>query len=528
MNKIFLSFAKIFVLTVIFAALTQITFAQDVPRKTVAVTYPLGKDVRLTFRGTTRFPRLRGDAKIVRKNKNGTRVDLSLENLPRPYELGGIYTTYVLWAITPEGRVDNLGELKYRTGVIFLNPKISVTTPLQTFALIVTAEPHFLVREPSRAIILENVAPAGNVATTVNVAYFGNSSDYYNSAKVAEIADIDYAKVPVSLQEARQAINLARYAGAERDATVEFEYALRSLEQAETSWREGGAEEAEVDVLSRNAVAAGARAEEIAGVRKESRLRRDEKARNDEEIRKAEDKAADATQELASLRAELDRQTRARELSERDSLNFTKQLSDIRNEMSSLREELTKAREEATAAKIQIARNEAAQQVAQTQQSNNERLSRIQAAAPILRQSLRPFGVVRDNARGISLTLAESLFSKPREANFSAAAGAKLDNLAQTLSNNPDYKIIIETHTDDKGTADDLQTLTDERARLIADKLANAGIEVSRIEAKGFGATIPIAANTTPANRAKNRRTEITLVLTDSSSVTANTNNGSN
>src|ERR1044072_193054 len=140
-------------------ALCASAFAQaDIRRETVAVSYPLEQTVTLKFRGTTRLPRLTGSAKVRRTGRRNTRVELNVDKLPRAYEVGGIYTTYVLWAISPEGHADNLGELK-RSGSQFIDTKIDVTTPLETFALIVTAEPHHLVRSPSRVCVVGNPPP---------------------------------------------------------------------------------------------------------------------------------------------------------------------------------------------------------------------------------------------------------------------------------------------------------------------------------------------------------------------------------
>src|SRR5450432_547066 len=152
--------------------------AQDVQRQTVAVAYPLDETISVKFRGTTLLPRLKGEAKVKRSTRRGTRVQLSINNMPRASELGGIYTTYVVWAISPEGRVDNLGEIK-RSGNSIIDSKIDVTTPLQTFALIVTAEPHFLMKVPSHMVVLENLPPQfpGNAQIqTASVKYIGNSS----------------------------------------------------------------------------------------------------------------------------------------------------------------------------------------------------------------------------------------------------------------------------------------------------------------------------------------------------------------
>src|SRR5580765_3515934 len=129
------------------AALCQ----SDVTRKTLAITYPLDKEIEVPFHGTERLPRLKGTAYVKRQGRRGTRVTLSIDNLPRAYELGSVYTTYVLWAISPDGHVDNLGEIK-RSGSGIIDSKIDVTTPLQTFALVLTAEPHFLVHSPSRMV----------------------------------------------------------------------------------------------------------------------------------------------------------------------------------------------------------------------------------------------------------------------------------------------------------------------------------------------------------------------------------------
>src|ERR1051325_5651936 len=142
-------------LTLVTTALAQ----NDSRRTTIAITYPLNQTIEVPFRGTTRLPRLKGDAKLRRQGRRGTRVELNIDNLPRSYELGSVYTTFVLWAISPNGHVDNMGEIK-RSGSVVVAPKIDVTTPLQSFALIVTAKPHFMVRSPSRMVVLENLKPA--------------------------------------------------------------------------------------------------------------------------------------------------------------------------------------------------------------------------------------------------------------------------------------------------------------------------------------------------------------------------------
>ena len=494
---------------------SQKTYAQsDLQRQTVAITYPLDQKVSVRFRGTTRFPRLKGEAKITRGGRRGTRVEMSIENMPRALELGGIYTTYVLWAISPEGRVDNLGEIK-RSGSVVVDTKIDVTTPLQTFALIVTAEPHFLVRGPSRMVVLENLPPVRQSdaeVSTMSVQYIGNTSDYFRDPGVPDIAGADYIKTPTSLLGARQAINLARYAGAERDATEELREAESLIEQAEHAWqlREP---ESDVDVLARRATSAGAKAEEMAESRKAARLRREDIARRDAAVRDAENSAATATQQIEELQRELQNEQRARELAERDAASATRQLSDLRTEVSRLRDELQIVRSEGEDAKIKLARNEGERSAEEARRNAALRFEQARANSSSLKLSLAQFGKVTETKRGLVLVLPEAVWSDPRNSTLAPASLTKLEPLAALLANNPDYRIVIESFTDNRGDELTLQTLTQERAQALADRFISGGIEADRIQAAGMGTANPVASNARANTRTRNRRTEITLVL---------------
>jgi outer membrane protein OmpA-like peptidoglycan-associated protein len=505
------------------AAASLVLAQSDVPRQTVAVTYPLDQTVNVKFRGTTRLPRLKGEAKVRRAGRRGTRVELNIENLPRASELGGVYTTYILWAISPEGRVDNLGEIK-RSGSMIIDSKLDVTTPLQNFALIVTAEPHFLVRGPSRMVVLENLPPRnanGADVATINVQYVGNSSDYFNDPRVPEVADTDYRKTPISLLGARQAINLARYAGAEREAPDELREAQAQLEEAENAWRLKQSE-AEVDAVARRAVSLGARAEEMAETRRAAKQRRDEIARRDAAVREAEQTAATAGQEIASLRAALDREQRARELAERDAANATQQLRDLRTEVARLRDELETVRAEGQDAKVKLARIEGERQALEARQAEEQRVAQLRASAATLKQTLSRFGTVRETGRGLVLVLPESVWANARASELAPAANARLEPLAALLANNPDYRIVIESYTDNRGDEASLQQLTLERAQALAQSFVAAGVDGARIQASGMGVANPLAPNNRPQGRLRNRRTEITLTLTSAQNTAIN------
>ena len=487
-------------------------FAQDVERKTVAITYPLDETVSVKFRGTTVLPRLKGEAKVKRAGRRGTRVEFSVEDLPRASELGGIYTTYILWAISPEGRVDNLGEIK-RSGSTFVDSKLDVTTPLQSFAMILTAEPHFLMKVPSRMVVMENLPPQranGSQAETVDVRYIGNSSDYFRTARVPELADRDYRQTPVSLLGARQAVSLAKYAGASQDAPNELQAAEDLLRDAEQKWRLDEPA-TEIDLTARKATAAGAHAEETASHRRAARINREEIRRRDEAVRNAERDAEASQREVAQLRAALEKEQRARELAERDLGTANDQLREKRVEVAQLRDEIQTLRSESDTAKLKLARLEGEKQAETARIEAERRAAERRAAEANLKETLAKYGTLKETATGFRLILPETIWANARAAKLSTASAAKLEPLAALLASNPDYQILIEAYTDDKGNEVTLQQLTQERARVLSDRFQSAGVDPMRIQANGMGASNPLAPNRTVAGQRRNRRVEITF-----------------
>jgi|CXWL01.1.fsa_nt_gi outer membrane protein OmpA-like peptidoglycan-associated protein len=498
-------------------------FAQvDVARRTIAITYPLDDNVKVQFRGTTRFPRMKGEANVKRNSRSGTRIDLSVDNMPRPFELGAGYATYVIWAISPSGQADNLGEIK-RSGLFFIDSKISVTTPLQTFALIITAEPHFMVTRPSQTIMLENLYPVASngqrIGTAPAISYFGNSSDYFRDPRTPEIAETDYAKTPSAILQAKQAVALAKFAGAERDATVELREAETLLQNSINSWQ-AGRDADSVDIAARKSIEASLKAESMAVMRKAAREKRNEQIRADSEIRAAENKFTDAQAEIAELKTELARETRNRELAERDAMNYSTQVRELREENGKMREDLGRARAEIDAVNRKL---DAALTTIENERKNNletqatrdkeAKAAEVRAAEPGLMLALKTYGTVTRTERGIVVTMPETLWASARSSVFAPRSEGKLTALGELLSNHPAYRLTVESHTDNAGDPSMIQTLTDRRAIAVADKFASMGVEEGRIMAKGIGAALPVAPNTTAASRAKNRRVQVILTL---------------
>src|SRR6185369_8661908 len=184
--------------------------------------------------GSAIAPRAMGKAEV--KHNNGrTRIKLEMTNLGNPQAIGPYYTTFVLWAIAPEGQADNLAELPVKTNI-----EIDVTTNFQTFGLIITAEPHSAVKLPSPVIVAENTLRKGTEGgiQTSSIEYSGDPGTFYAAASTTEPAlNADY-NTPLLILGARQAVEIARRAGARRYAETELREAEVKLAALEQTWPE--------------------------------------------------------------------------------------------------------------------------------------------------------------------------------------------------------------------------------------------------------------------------------------------------
>jgi outer membrane protein OmpA-like peptidoglycan-associated protein len=280
--------------------------------------------------------------------------------------------------------------------------------------------------------------------------------------------------------------------------------------------------EADIDAAARRAISLGVRAEEAAEAGKAARQRREEIARRDEAVRDAEENASTATKQIADLRAALEREQHARELAERDAVNATQQARDLRTEVARLHDEIQAARSEGEEAKVKLARIEGERAAEEARKAGEQRAEQQRTNAATLKQTLARYGAVRETNRGLVLVLPESFWTSARASDLSPAALAKLEPLAALLANNPDYQIVIEAYTDNRGDEGVLQQLTQDRARILAERFVSAGIDGARIQANGMGTANPVAPNTNPNSRLRNRRTEIILVSASAPSSAAN------
>ena len=218
----------------------------------------------IDFRGTGLLPGARGEAKV--ESKQGyIEIEVEFDNLQPAHKQGSEYLTYVLWAITPEGRTSNLGE-------VLLNgtkSKLNVTTELQVFGLLVTAEPYFSVTMPSDLIVMENAVRADTKGKieVIDAKYELLQRGQYQRLSNPLALQLD-KKQPLELYEARNAVQIARAVGADRFATETFEKAEKSLAQAE-AYQARNAGKKPVTMTAREAVQTAEDARAIAVKRQE-------------------------------------------------------------------------------------------------------------------------------------------------------------------------------------------------------------------------------------------------------------------
>jgi len=266
--------------------------SEAVSSRVDAYLYKANTRSKLEFRGTTLAARAFGTARVSAESTR-TLVDAQFEKLPQPAEFGP-YTVYVLWAITPEGRASSLGVLDLSSSG---KADLEVGTPLNGFAMIVTAEPHFQVSVPSTQVVLRNVA-VEFTGRTQPVTTLTDRADYAALTRLAPAS-----KRPIQVDQATYAVAIAEASGAERLASGPFATARAALAAADTAWRsKKSAERKRAPELGRVAVQAGEDAR-VAAMRRAEEIKKEEaQAQAAEAVKNAERAAALALSESARAR----------------------------------------------------------------------------------------------------------------------------------------------------------------------------------------------------------------------------------
>lgn len=524
------------------------TYRMNVVSRTIrAVSYRHRSGAtKIDFQGTDLMPSATGEAKVNSK-RGAMTIEAEFAGLEKPTKLGSEYLTYVLWAISPEGRPVNIGEVLVGDNH---RSKLDVTTDLQAFAMIVTAEPYYAVRRPSNFVVLENAIRADTVGATeaVDAKYELIDRGGYLPTGYKFDPIVLNAKLPLEFFEARNAMRIAQSAGAERYASASYEKATRQMNEADSMATGKHTNRKSLISTSREVVQTAedareiavkhmdeerAEAERAAGASREA----SSKARaNDEAERRvnAEAISADAVRQRNEAdRQNLDAQSAAQQAA-RGQANAESARNDAQQSQRTAEADSDRNRAAAASSDAQLqqassaqanaenARDEA-QQGQRTAEADSDR-NRAAAAssdaklqhAVLEREELRArllqqFNLIletRDTARGLVVNMSDVLFDSGKY-SLRPLAREKLAKISGIVLAYPSLNLAVEGNTDSVGSEAFNQQLSEQRAEGVRAYLTQQGVPAASTTAKGFGKSRPIASNDTAEGRQQNRRVEL-------------------
>jgi outer membrane protein OmpA-like peptidoglycan-associated protein len=455
---------------------------------------------KLDFTGTELMPAANGEAQV--NSKRGS-IDIEAEfgNLRKPTTFGNEYLTYVLWAISPEGRAVNLGEVllggNHRS-------KLHVTTDLQAFALIVTAEPYYAVRQPSNAVVLENVVRDDTKGTTeaVNAKYELMERGGYIPTGYKFDPVVLNAKLPLEFFEARNALRIAESEGAETYAGDSYKHAVQLMNSADGYATNKHIDRKPLIAVAREAVQTAEDARAIA-VKKMDAVR----------LANERQDSADAQ---AKTQGQADDARRQKEQAESDTLRARAQAdADAARARNDAADAQAASANALSAAQADAERSRFAAQQAETDKA---------AMRTKLSEQLNSILQTRDSARGLIVSMSDVLFDTGK---YSLKPGAreKLAKVAGILLAYPGLNIAVGGYTDNVGGDSMNQTLSEHRAGSVRDYLVQQGVAGNSVSARGFGNTLPVSSNENSAGRQQNRRVEL-LVSGDAIGTPVNPSTG--
>jgi len=468
---------------------TPVYRVQVAGRTTKAVNYRHRATTSVDFHGTKLDPNGKGKAKIS-SSTGRLKVDVQLENLPKPTIYGPEYLTYVLWAITPEGRAANLGEIIPRKDG---KAELSVTTDLQAFGLILTAEPYFAVTIPSDQVIMENIIKSDTkgweqpIDAKFDVLQRGEYTVEVSPAQLAsQTAD---EKMPTDLKEAINAVAIAKAAGAQQYASDSLAKAEDFLARAQDYYARKQGDKA-IGTVARGAVqsAEDARLLTIRRKREEERIAQQRRAEQAEQERQAAVQQREAAIQLQQ-QAESDRAA----------------AEEARRQAEQAQRDAEQARQEALAQRqAAIEESDRAKQNALRAEQEKE-----QTRARLMQQ-LNQVLETRESARGLIVSMPDVLFDFNKY-SLKGEARERLAKVSGILMAYPGLNVKVEGHTDNVGRQDYNQKLSDQRAETVRAFMVSQGVSPDVITAQGFGMNQPVALNDTAGGRAKNRRVELVV-----------------
>ena len=480
-----------------------------VSRSVKAVNYKhRGGATKLDFAGTDLMPEASGQAKVESK-KGYIEIEVEFGNLQKPTTFGNEYLTYILWAISPEGRAVNLGEVlvggNHRS-------KLDVTTDLQAFALVVTAEPYYAVRQPSNVVILENVVRGDTKGTTeaMETKYELMERGGYIPTGYKFDPVVLNTKLPLEFFEARNALRIAQSVGAETYAHDSYQHAVQLMDKTDQYATNGHIDKKPLIAAAREAVQTAEDARAIA-VKKidQERLENERQAAANAQAQ-TQAQADDATRRAQQAQSDQARAELARAQAESDAARARTETADAQSAAAKAKSDMADS-QAASASALSAAQADADQSrfTAQQAQVSAQQAETDKAAMRTrLSEQLNKILETRDSARGLIVSMSDVLFDTGK---YSLKPGAreKLAKVAGILLAYPGLNIEVGGYTDNVGGDAMNQTLSENRAGSVRDYLVQQGVATSSVSSRGFGNTLPVASNENSSGRQQNRRVEL-------------------
>ena len=471
---------------------------------------------KVDFAGTDLMPSATGEAK-VESRRGSIEIEVEFGNLQRPTTFGNEYLTYILWAISPEGRAVNLGEVLVGDSS---RSKLDVTTDLQAFALIVTAEPYYAVRQPSNLVVLENVVRSDTKGTSeaVNAKYELMERGGYIPTGYKFDPVVLNAKLPLEFFEARNALRIAQSEGAEQYASDSYQHAVQLMNKADEFATKKNVPKKRLIAVAREAVQTAEDARAIAVKKMDEEREANERQASADAQTRSQAQADEATRqkeqaqsEAAQAAAQADEATRQKEQAQSEAAQAAadaaaKAKSDMADSQAASATALAAAQADAEQSRLAaLAESEQARKAAAEQAEREKQELRNKLAV-----QLNLILETRDSARGLIVNISDVLFDTGKY-TLKPGAREKLAKVSGIILAYPSLKLEVEGHTDSVGTDEYNMTLSENRANAVRDFLVQQGINTSSIAARGFGESQPVATNDTAAGRQQNRRVELVV-----------------
>jgi outer membrane protein OmpA-like peptidoglycan-associated protein len=455
-----------------------------VSRSLEAVNYEhRGGPTQIDFQGTVLLPKAKGTA-IIESHRGAVAIDAKLEHMEAPTRFGREYLTYVLWAISPEGRAKNLGEVLVDSSN---KAHIKVTSDFQAFGLIVTAEPYYSVNVPSDVVVAENLIRPDTIGAREQVTakyellprgqYTMNiqPSQLHSYDAAAEKLPYDRYEAVLELYQAENAVQIAQSLGADRYAPDSFNKASALLAQAQ---------DMNARKLDTHTVVSTAR----------------EAAQMAEDARTIAVKRRDEERHLQEIQHSQN-QGELRRRAEEDAAQARAQAEAEAQEAAQARQYAVEARAAQQAALAPPPPPPAQPQTVVVRTDGPDSAQR-QFRAQLLSQLNGAF-TTRDTPRGLVVTVTDPMFG-PGSDGLRPDASQRLSNVAAVLSSHPGLSVRVEGYADVEG-------LSEQRAQAVRAALIARGARPDAVAAIGYGDSRPIASNATAAGREENRRVEVVI-----------------